>query len=80
MTVDGMIAAVWVVSAALTVIITIVIPVQIVWALAIINFSDEIISFILFVRLAMAAFIIVTSAYLFYKVAELKEKARKNKT
>ena len=79
-TVDGMIAAVWVVSAALTVIITIVVPVQIVWALAIINFSDEIIPFILVAMLTMAVFIIVTSAYLFYKVTELKRKARKNKT
>jgi len=76
----GMIAAVWVVSAALMVIITIVVPVQIVWALAVINFSDEIIPFILFARLTMAAFIIVTSAHLFYKVTESKRKARKNKT
>ena len=46
-TMATMIAAVWVLSAALRVIITIVVPVQIVRPLAVINFSNEIILIII---------------------------------
>ena len=46
-TMATMIAAVWVLSAALGVIITIVVPVQIVRPLAVINFSNEIILIII---------------------------------
>ena len=79
-TMAAMIAAVWGMSAGLTVISTIIVPVDIVWPLAVINFSYQIIPFILFARLTAAAFIIVTNAYLFHKVAESKRKARENKT
>ena len=79
-TVAGVIAAVWVLSAVLTAIITIIVPANIVWLLAVINFSDDIIPFIMSARLTVAAFILVTNAYLFYKAAASKRKARKNKT
>ena len=79
-TVAGTTATVWVLSAVLTAIITIVVPANIVWLLAVINFSDDIIPFIMSARLIVAAFILVTNAYLFYKAAASKRKARKNKT
>ena len=79
-TVAGTIAAVWALSAILTAVITIAAPVNIVWPLGVINFSDNIIPFIMSARLTAAAFILVTNAYLFYKAAASKRKARKNKT
>ena len=57
-----------------------IVSVNIIWLLAVINFSDEIILFIMSGRLTVAAFILVTNVYLFYKAATSKRKARKNKT
>ena len=71
-----MIAAVWVLSAVLTAIMTMVVPVDIIWPLTVMDFSDKIRPIILL--MTSASFIVVTNVHLFHKISNLKRKARES--
>ena len=77
-TVVGILAAVWGLSAVMTVIITIFIQVDIVWPLASFDFQLTVIPFFVFAWLTSTVFIIAANVYLFYKVAESNRKVREN--
>ena len=76
--VAGILAAMWGLSAILTVTIIIVVPVHIGWPLAVIDFQYTVRPFFLFARLTSAIFIIATNVYLFYKVTESNRRVREN--
>ena len=77
-TVAGLLATVWGLSAILTVTITIVVPVDIVWPLAVIDFQFTVTPFFVLAHLTSAIFIIAANVYLFYKVTESNRKVREN--
>ena len=77
-TVAGLLAAVWGSSAILTVTVTIVVPVDIAWPLAVIDYQYTILPFYLLARLTSAIFIIVANVYLFYQVTKSNRKLKQN--
>ena len=77
-TVISIIASMWGLSLILTIMITIIVPVSIVWPLALIYYNPIVVPFFVLPRLMSAAFIIVTSVILHYKVVVSNRRAKEN--
>lgn len=77
-TVASILATAWGSAAILAVTIMLVVPVDIVWPLAVINFHITILLFFAFARLTSAIFITAANVYLFYKVTESNRKVRED--
>ena len=74
----GILAMMWSLLFILTIIITFVVPVDIVWPLALINYHSNIIPFFVLPRLTSAAFIVAANVFLQYKVIMSNRKAKEN--
>ena len=75
----GILAMMWSLSFILTILITIIVPVDIVWPLALINYHTNILPFFMLPRLTSAAFIAAANIFLQYKVIRSNRKAKENK-
>ena len=74
----GILAAMWGVSLILTIMATILVPVDIVWPLATINIHITVVPFFAVPRLASVVCIIVANVILYYHVTISNRKAREN--
>ena len=74
----GMVAAMWALSTVLAVIITAIVPVDIVWPLALVDWHPAYLPFILIPRLTSAVFIVVANAFLHHEVTVSNRKAKEN--
>ena len=76
--VAGMLATMWGLSAILTIIIVLIVPVDIVWPLALVVWHPRIYPFMIVPRLTSAVSVIVTNAFLQYKITISNRKAKEN--
>ena len=74
----GILATMWGLSAILAIIITIVVPVDIVWPLALVDWDVIYLPFIYTIRLTSAIFIVAANLFLLYKVTISNRKAKEN--
>ena len=77
-TVISILAAMWAFSLILSVIISIVVPIDIIWPLALIYYHATIAPFFVFPRLTSAVFIMVANIFLYYTVIVSNRKAKEN--
>ena len=78
-TVAGMLAAMWGLSTILTIIITVIVPVEIVWPLGLTRWHYTIFPIVVIPRLTSTVFIIVANVFLQYKITITNRKARENR-
>ena len=74
----SMLAAMWGLSTVLAGIITAIVPVDIVWPLALVDWGPTYLPFILIPRLTSAVFIVVANAFLHHEVTVSNRKAKEN--
>jgi len=74
----SILATMWGLSAILAIMITIIVPVDIVWPLGLVDWHVTYLPFILLPRLTSAVFILVVNIFLHYKVTISNRKAREN--
>ena len=77
-TVAGMLAAMWGLSAILTVIITVTVPVDILWPLGVVYWHTPIFPYLMILRLMSAISIIAANIFLQYKITTSNRKAKEN--
>ena len=77
-TVAVILAAMWGISTILTIIIIVIVPVDIIWPLALIDWDILYMPFIVTLRITSAVFIIAANVFLQYKVMISNRKAREN--
>ena len=77
-TAASVLAVMWGLSTIFSIIITIIVPVDVVWPLALIDWDGTYLPFILIPRLTSTVFIIVANVFLQYKVTVSNRKANKN--
>ena len=77
-TVISILAAMWGFSLILSVIITIVVPINIIWALALVYYHNSIAPFLALQQLTSLVFIVVANIFLYYKVIVSNRKAKEN--
>jgi len=77
-TVVSVLAAMWGLSTILTAMIIIIVPVDIVWSLAVLHFHILISAFFGVVRLTSGIFIVVVNVFLLHKVTVSNRKAKEN--
>ena len=77
-TIIGMLAAMWELSLILTIMITMIVPTDIVWPLGLIYYHPSIASFFVLPQLTSAVLIIITNVVLQYKVILSSRKAKEN--
>ena len=77
-TVAVILAAMWGLSTILATIITVIVPIDIIWPLALVDWDVLYIPFIVTLQITSAVFIITANAFLQYKVVLSNRKAREN--
>lgn len=77
-TAASILAAMWGLSAILSTAIIIIVPIDIVWPLALVDWDIPYVPFIVTLRITSTVFIIVTIIFLQYKVTIANRKAREN--
>lgn len=76
--VAGMLATMWELSAIVTIVIIAVIPVDIVWPLALVVWHSRIYPFMIVPRLTSVVSIIAVNTFLQYKITKSNRKAKEN--
>ena len=77
-TAAGILAVMWGVSTILAIIITIVVPVDIIWPLGLVDWDVTYLPFIFFFRLASTVLIVIANVFLKYKINISNRKAKEN--
>ena len=78
-TVAGILAAMWGLSAILTIIITVTVPVDVFSSLAVVYWHPPLFPYVYILRLLSAASIIIANIFLQYKITISNRKAKENK-